>query len=107
MEIEEKYIQWARDKHPALFNSLTNSDIQTFAIEFANEIISKEGGRLDPSSLKNRDQKNIGHNLINDEMLINNICASYRHDFGLMPKIEQDRLRFQCKEWMRALLNNI
>ena len=29
-------------------------------------------------------------------------CMSYRHDFGLLPKDERDRLMFQAREWDRA-----
>ena len=38
--------------------------------------------------------------------LIDNMCISYRHDFGLMNKEQQDKLRFECKEWLRAYENN-
>ena len=38
--------------------------------------------------------------------LIDNMCISYRHDFGLMDKEQQDKLRFECKEWLRAYENN-
>lgn len=41
-----------------------------------------------------------------DEKFIFNVCLSYRHDFGLLPKEEQDTLIFECKEWMRAIKNN-
>ena len=38
--------------------------------------------------------------------LIDNMCISYRHDSGLMDKEQQDKLRFECKEWLRAYENN-
>jgi hypothetical protein len=41
-----------------------------------------------------------------DHKFIDNVCVSYRHDFGLLDKQEQDKLRFECKEWMRAIKNN-
>lgn len=41
-----------------------------------------------------------------DPKFIDNVCISYRHDFGLLNKEEQDKLRFECKEWMRAIKNN-
>jgi hypothetical protein len=41
-----------------------------------------------------------------DEKYILNVCLSYRHDFGLLSKEEQDTLKFECKEWMRAIKNN-
>lgn len=41
-----------------------------------------------------------------DQKFIDNVIVSYRHDFGLLDKQEQDNLRFECKEWMRAIKNN-
>ena len=37
---------------------------------------------------------------------IDNVCLSYRHDFGLIAEQDRQRLRFECKEWMRAISNN-
>jgi len=39
--------------------------------------------------------------------LINNMCLSYRHDFGLMTEKEQASLRFEAREWYRAIYSNI
>lgn len=33
---------------------------------------------------------------------IDSVCMSYNHSFGLLEKEEQDRLRFQAKEWLYA-----
>ena len=41
-----------------------------------------------------------------DQKFIDNVIGSYRHDFGLLNKEEQDKLMFECKEWMRAIKNN-
>jgi len=41
-----------------------------------------------------------------DELFISNVCFSYRHDYGLMSKEEQDKLRFECKTWFGAITNN-
>lgn len=40
------------------------------------------------------------------DLFISNVCSSYRHDFGLMTEDDQQKLRFECKEWMRAIQNN-
>ena len=45
-------------------------------------------------------------NSLSDE-LIDNMCFSYRHDFGLLGLTEQDSLRFQAREWYRALESNL
>jgi hypothetical protein len=34
---------------------------------------------------------------------IDDVCLSFRHDFGLLPKLEAEKLRIEFKEWMRAL----
>jgi hypothetical protein len=41
-----------------------------------------------------------------DEKFIFNVCLSYRHDFGLLSKDEQNVLIFECKGWIRAIKNN-
>lgn len=38
---------------------------------------------------------------------IDSICLSYRHDFGLLDEKEKERLRFNCKEWIRAIEKEI
>lgn len=40
------------------------------------------------------------------DLFISNVCSSYRHDFGLMTEDDQQKLCFECKEWMRAIQNN-
>jgi hypothetical protein len=45
--------------------------------------------------------------LQNNNKLIENMCISYRHDFGLMKEEQKNELRFQCKEWLRAYENNL
>lgn len=41
-----------------------------------------------------------------NEKLVLNMCASFRHDFGLLPKLIKDDLIRDCKEWLRAYENN-
>lgn len=40
------------------------------------------------------------------EKFISNVCLSFRHDFGLLTYPERQKLRHECKEWMRAISNN-
>jgi len=42
----------------------------------------------------------------NSDKFIENVCLSFRHDYGLMAEQDRQRLRFDCKEWMRAITNN-
>jgi len=44
--------------------------------------------------------------LFSDESFIGNVCLSYRHDFGIMNEEDKEKLKFQCKEWMRSIINN-
>lgn len=37
---------------------------------------------------------------------VNNICSSYRHDFGSYTGSEREKIKLDCKEWMRAIHNN-
>lgn len=41
-----------------------------------------------------------------DEDFITNLCLSYRHDYGLLGANERNLIRFECKEWLRAIINN-
>lgn len=41
------------------------------------------------------------------DKFIQNVCLSYRHDFGLIAEQDKQRLIFECKEWLRAISNNI
>ena len=44
--------------------------------------------------------------LFENEKLVLNMCISFRHDFGLLPKLIQEDLIRDCKEWLRAYENN-
>ena len=44
--------------------------------------------------------------LQDNSKLVDNMCMSYRHDFGLMAEQDKQVLRFECKEWLRAYENN-
>lgn len=44
--------------------------------------------------------------LFADEDFIDDVCLSVRHDFGLMSEEDKEKLRFQCKDWMRSILYN-
>tara|TARA_R110000764_G_scaffold231786_1_gene323612 strand:- start:385 stop:663 length:279 start_codon:yes stop_codon:yes gene_type:complete len=44
--------------------------------------------------------------LFKNDKLVSNMCISFRHDFGLLPKLIQEDLKRDCKEWLRAYENN-
>ena len=39
-------------------------------------------------------------------IFVENVCVSYRHDYGAIDHKERLKLQFECKEYMRAILNN-
>lgn len=41
-------------------------------------------------------------NLKKEEEVLNSVCLSYRHDFGLLTPEEQSSIRFQATEWLTA-----
>lgn len=45
-------------------------------------------------------------NRFSDTKFIDNVCLSYNHSFGLMSEEDKQKVRFECKEWMRAIKNN-
>lgn len=49
-----------------------------------------------------------GLDYLNDSesVFIDEVCTSYRHDFGILSDTEKDKLRFECKEWIRAIDSN-
>lgn len=45
--------------------------------------------------------------ILNDEKFKYNMCLSYRHDFGLLPKEQQNSIMFDASEWVRLIINNL
>lgn len=37
-----------------------------------------------------------------EERVINSVCLSFRHDYGLLSKEEQENLKFEAREWLYA-----
>lgn len=37
-----------------------------------------------------------------EEKVLDSVCLSFRHDFGLLTEEEQNQIRFQAKEWLYA-----
>ena len=68
-----------------------------------NELEEQPINNITPTNIT---EKNNIFECFSDEKFIINVCFSYRHDFGLLQKDEQDTLIFECKEWMRAIINN-
>jgi hypothetical protein len=76
----------------------------TSKLNLKNRIMNTE-----KTSLENERQSSCLSDVIshfNSDTFIDNVCLSYRHDFGLIAEQDRQRLRFECKEWMRAISNN-
>ena len=76
----------------------------TSKLNLKNRIMNTE-----KTSLENERQPSCLGDVIsrfNSDTFIDNVCLSYRHDFGLIAEQDRQRLRFECKEWMRAISNN-
>ena len=69
----------------------------TYAIDLIKKIAEEYENQCKNQSVSQR---------FNDEKFISNVLISYRHDFGLLSEEQQNELRFECKEWMRAIKNN-
>lgn len=85
-----KFKKWIFDEYPNInIEQLTDYDIvdyhQKKQLALCNVV----------SSLPSKDEKLIG-----------NMCLSFRHDFGLLPKMIQDELKRDCKNWLIAYENN-
>ena len=58
---------------------------------------------------KNKESQSSLNNISNrfkSDAFIDNVCLSYRHDFGFLAEQDKQRIRHDCKEWMRAIQNN-
>jgi hypothetical protein len=44
---------------------------------------------------------------LNDPVFVDNVCLSYRHDFGIISEDEQVKIVCNVKEVIHAILNNI
>lgn len=72
------------------------TEMQSKMEEDINQFIQESSGVFFEKKLKD---------LFTDENFIENVCLSYRHDFGLMTDLQREQLIFECKEWMRAIEN--
>lgn len=86
-------------KFEALVNQLANRINQPHVIELYLKVVWT-------TAVKETEAKHSVSKRFDDQKFIDNVIGSYRHDFGLLNSQEQDQLRFECKEWMRAIKNN-
>lgn len=95
MEELKNLIKFLKDK--GLEHQKINVDVLCGIIEyFANKQETKQCTIADVGNCA----------LYNDMPLVYNMCLSYRHDFGLLNATEQEKLVFECKEWLKAYENN-
>jgi len=65
----------------------------------------KAGAELANNHWREKTKSNLVQ-LFSDAEFIENLCFSYRHDFGLLGVNKQILIRLECKEWLRAIINN-
>lgn len=63
------------------------------------------GAKLVNKYSQEKQKENI-EKLFLDWTFINNVCLSFRHDYGLLDDYDRNAIRFECREWFRAILNN-
>lgn len=83
-----------------LFNNIEFSEFN-IVISFLNTLWMSCWIYSDRIRNKKKDKKENNY-----EMFIDNVCLSYRHDFGLLSKDEQDLLRFEADGWYNAINKN-
>jgi hypothetical protein len=95
MEDLQNLIKFLKDK--GLEHQKINVDVLCGIIEyFAKKQETKQCNIADVSNCA----------LFENDKLVSNMCISFRHDFGLLPKLIQEDLKRDCKEWLRAYENN-
>jgi hypothetical protein len=69
----------------------------------------KNMGKTNQQPKKTKDNSNTQtpYSVPTDDNFIGNVCLSYDHSFGLLTPGSRAHLVFQCKEWIRAINNNI
>ena len=82
----------------------TKLDVSTFDYKAARKDF-REGADFANKHWQEKTKSNL-ENLFKDKEFIENLCFSYRHDFGLLDFNKQTLIRFECKEWLRAIINN-
>ena len=62
-----------------------------------------------PQKTKDNSNTETPYSVPTDDNFIGNVCLSYDHSFGLLTLTPESRARlvFQCKEWIRAINNNL
>jgi hypothetical protein len=94
-------------KNEEMVISLVEAVHDIAKIKGENEALRNENKFLRDTVCKQLTIPRVSNSALQENTkLIDNMCISYRHDFGLMDKEQQDKLRFECKEWLRAYENN-
>lgn len=94
-------------KNEEMVISLVEAVHDIAKIKGENEALRNENKFLRDTVCKQLTIPRVNNSALQDNnKLIENMCMSYRHDFGLMKEEEKNSLRFECKEWLRAYENN-
>lgn len=88
-EINEKLITVQKENIKLLEEIIENKDL--IIQELKQQLLIQGVGSSLPSK---------------DKILIENMCLSFRHDFGLLPELIKQDLRRDCKNWLISYENN-
>jgi hypothetical protein len=99
------FLLWYKSKiHETDFSECKNSYIAEEYIKYLKGNLVSEREFLRTTRV---DTGRAVEKLFSDDKFIANVCCSFRHDFGMMAEQDKQRLIFDCKEWMRAITNNM
>ena len=102
----------------AVFTLASYNKLSKYDLQLAMDQKRKEKGTFSNVVLTNLNPNNPSNELYfkvargyiktpTDPKVIENICMSYRHDFGLLPTFQKELIIHECKEWMRAMENTL
>jgi len=70
------------------------------SVHYSN--VAKGVAMMRASESQLREFQQFARHLILDEEIVDNICLSYRHDFGIMSEEDKEQLRSECIHWVEA-----
>lgn len=90
------------DKIAAIIAALRQALVSNTQTDVANHEIFRLGYAKGMDDEKRRAKFRSNRSTLTDAQLAS-ACLSYRHDFGLLSKQEQETMVFQAREWEQAL----
>ena len=106
LKIGNELMEYLLSKKPSVSDEeIKNKAEETYKHSIIEERAFQNGAKWALSLSPQVVQSEVSERF-NSDIFIENVCLSFRHDFGLMAEQDKQRLRFECSEWMRAISNN-